>query len=210
MESRHGRRAVLCDALRTAAGGMLSSAAFAQNRVPPLSNAEEWLQEALTTRSLAAPLRLSRFVEPIYYLLEPGILWKPNPDNGTQFESILVSPGFVTDLASIPPVLFPALRADGEYAQAAIVHDYLYWTQRTTRAYADEVFRIAMRDLEVRPREIGSIYSAVRAFGQTPWDRNAEMKRGGERRFLKNFPKLATSRWAEWKRDSANFYEQDL
>jgi hypothetical protein len=193
-----------------AAAAALPSAVPAQAVNPPLTTAEQWLDEALSTRGLGAPMRLSRFVEPVYFVLSPGITWTPNQDNGPQYTTVNVPEGFVTDLASIPPILFSVFRADGDYAQAAIVHDYLYWTQRTTRAYADDVFRIAMRDLEVRPATIQQIYAAVRSFGQASWEQNAKLKRGGEHRFLKNFPALAATRWINWKRDPENFHMQDL
>jgi hypothetical protein len=204
------RRALLSLGLQASGLCLLHSAASAQAVPSRPSNAEDWLEKALSRRALDSPLRLSRFVEPIYYVLEPGFSWTPNPDNGPQYSTVKVPPGFVTDLASIPPPLFPILRADGEYAQAAIVHDYLYWTQRTTRAHADEVFRIAMRDLEVRRVEIESMSVAVRTFGQGSWDRNAELKRQGEKRFLKRVPTKATTRWTDWKVDVANFHAQDL
>lgn len=173
-------------------------------------DAIRWIEDATSSKSLAAPLRLSRFVEPIYYLLEPGIIWTPNPDNGTKFSKVKVPTGFITDLASIPPAFFSILRPDDEYAQAAIVHDYLYWTQRTTRDYADEVFKIAMRDLEVNPLQIRSISLAVQAFGQSAWDNNRKLKRAGERRFLKNYPTEARTRYSAWRSESTNFYPGDL
>ena len=46
--------------------------------------------------------------------------------------------GFVTDFASIPPIFYSVLRPDGEYAYAAVIHDYLYWTQTRPREDADE------------------------------------------------------------------------
>lgn len=210
MSSTWTRRALLWRGFSASALGLLPIPAFAQGDGQSEPAAAVWLEQALAIKSLGAPLRLSRFVEPIYYVLAPGIAWKPNPDNGPQYSAVTVPEGFITDLASIPPLLFPILRADGEYAQAAIVHDYLYWTQRTTRDYADEVFRTAMRDLEVKPAEIQSIFAAVRLFGQSAWDRNGELKKSGERRFLKGFPTEARTRWAEWKRNPDHFHVDDL
>lgn len=204
------RRAWLRDCAWTASIAAFPGAAWPQPVSPPPATAEQWLEEALTTKGLGAPLRLSRFVEPVYFVLDPGVTWTPNPDNGPQYSTVRVPDGFVTDLASIPPALFPVLRADGDYAHAAIVHDYLYWTQRTSREYADDVFRIAMRDLEVQSAVIRSIHFAVRTFGQSSWDENVKLKRGGERRFLKAYPSQATTRWANWKRNPDNFHPRDL
>jgi len=162
--------------------------------------AEQWLDLASGTKSLSSPLFLSRFVEPIYFLTD-SFTWTPNPDNGPAYSTVVVPRGFVTDLASIPPIFFPLLRADGEYAQAAILHDYLYWAQTTTRLHADDIFRIAMRDLEVAPHIIWQLYNAVKVFGQSAWDDNEQLRLRGERRVLKRFPALAATRWSTWKLD---------
>lgn len=204
------RRAFLYDGLLASAVGACPVLSMAESKAASPTTAEEWLEEVQSSKALAAPLRMSRFVEPVYYLLDPGVIWTPNPDNGPSYTAVHVPQGFVTDLASIPPTLFPLLRADGEYAQAAIVHDYLYWTQRTTREYADDVFRIAMRDLEVASFQVKTIHAAVRAFGQAAWDRNAGWKRAGERRFLKTFPTQAATRWSNWKLDFSRFHPGDL
>ena len=205
------RRAAMTVLVKSAATGCfcvagLANMARAQETNPGTSTAaEEWMERVLQTKSLDKPLAISRFVEPMYYLLVP-FTWTPNPDNGPRFKPVTVPRGFVTDLASIPPLLFPVLRADGEYAQAAIVHDYLYWFQTTTREYADEVFKIAMRDLEVSPVQMISIYDAVRGLGQSAWDTNARLRASGERRVLKKFPTAANTRWAVWKQ-SPEFFE---
>ena len=205
-EKLHSRRILLSTSLLSLCSSFPLYSWSQDGAQPKPQTAEEWLEEALTTRALSGPLNMSRFVEPMYILLDPGFIWEPNPDNGKQFHKIVVPGGFVTDLASIPRALFSILRPDGDYAQAAIVHDYLYWTQTTTRKYADEVFRVAMRDLEVAPRILETIYFAVRTFGQDAWDENSKLKRGGEKRFLKKFPKEAKTRWQDWKQDSANFF----
>lgn len=168
--------------------------------------AEAWLDGVLITKGLDRPLALSRFVEPWYYLLEP-FTWTPNKDNGPKYTSITVPRGFVTDLASIPPPLFSVLRADGEYAQAAILHDFLYWFQTFSREMSDDIFRVAMRDLEVSPHQISVIHAAVRSsFGQKAWDDNIRRQSLGERRLLKKFPTAAATRWASWKNRSDVFY----
>lgn len=171
---------------------------------PTIQTAEQWIETVLRVKGIDQPLAVSRFLEPMYYLLKP-INWSPNPDNGSEYSPVVVPTGFVTDLASIPTVLFPVLRPDGQYMQAAIVHDYLYWFQISTREHADNVFRIAMRDLEVKPAVVSVIFSAVRAFGQKAWDDNRDSKERGERRVLKVFPKNSTTYWRDWKKHIENF-----
>lgn len=147
--------------------------------------------------------KLSRFVEPIWFLLAP-ISWRPNvlqPD----YPPVTVPTGFVTDLASIPRPFFSLLRPDGEYAYAAIVHDYLYWDQSGSRDEADNVLKLCMKDFSVSPSDAALIYDAVRIFGKSSWQKNAELKRSGERRILTKFPTDPTIRWHDWKKNPANF-----
>jgi hypothetical protein len=169
-------------------------------------NKEEWMAQwmAVTARASESPLHLGRFREPIYFLLKP-ITWQPNSDQVGKFEAVEVPAGFVTDLASIPPIFYTALRPDGEYAYAAIIHDFLYWTQTRPRAIADEVFKLAMADFEVSNMTISAIYQAIRRFGGRAWDENAKLRTEGEKRVLKGFPSSAGIRWADWKKKSDVF-----
>ncbi len=111
--------------------------------------AETWMTEWMqgVSKSPGGVLKLSRFREPIYFLLAP-ISWTPNPGQ-TGSETVTAPTGFVTDLASIPAVFYSLLRPDGEYAYAAIIHDYLYWTQTRSRDEADDIFNLAMEDFEI-------------------------------------------------------------
>jgi Protein of unknown function (DUF1353) len=126
-------------------------------------------------------LLLGRFRDPWYYLIEP-IYWIPNIDQRGHFQRVAVPKGFVTDLASIPWQFWSVLRPDGEYAYAAIVHDYLYWAQTRTRLVSDEILKSSMEDFNVDKLKIQTIYGAVRAFGESAWNENARLKANGERR----------------------------
>jgi hypothetical protein len=181
---------------------------------------EEWMAQVLKqTRRRRVPgvnpprggpafystsrLLLGRFRDPWYYLIEP-ISWIPNPGQ-VNFEKVRVPRGFVTDLASIPPIFYPWLRPDGEYAYAAIVHDYLYWTQTRTRLMSDEILKSSMEDYRVDKRKIRAIYNAVRAFGESAWNENARLKADGERRILQRFPRTSLINWTDWKQRSDVF-----
>jgi len=146
-----------------------------------------------------SPLQLGRFREPIYFLLD-SITWKPNAEQATQFDPVKVPLGFVTDLASIPRIFFTLLRPDDDYAYAAIVHDYLYWTQARTRTVSDQIFKMAMRDFSVARWKLYAIYQAVSWFGGRAWNDNALLKKAGERRVLKQFPPDTLTLWTTWKR----------
>jgi hypothetical protein len=58
--------------------------------------------------------------------------------------SVIVPAGFVTDYASIPRPLWVMYAPHDRYSRAAVVHDYLYWSQRCTREQADNIFMLAM------------------------------------------------------------------
>lgn len=80
--------------------------------------------------------------------------------------------GFMTDFASIPRVFWIVLPKWGKYGNAAVVHDWLYWSQKRERNAADQIMLEAMGVLDVPIWKRFSIYWAVRAFGWIAWNRN--------------------------------------
>src|SRR5256885_9984018 len=103
--------------------------------------AEKWMDTWMAGRRLPiGALHLFRFKDPFYVLTSP-IAWKPNADQDPTLEPVEVPKGFVTDLASVPRIFWSYLRPDGNYAYAAIIHDYLYWVQSRAREAADLVFK---------------------------------------------------------------------
>lgn len=92
---------------------------------------------------------------------------------------LIVPAGFVTDLASVPDIAEPLLPRAGEYSDAAILHDYLYWTQSCTREQADNIMSIAMKEAGVAPWKDLLIHSAVRLGGQDAWNANRTRRASG-------------------------------
>ncbi|QVW28681.1 hypothetical protein pEaSNUABM8_00184 [Erwinia phage pEa_SNUABM_8] len=94
---------------------------------------------------------------------------------------VTVPAGFVTDLASIPPVLQPMLHPDGPWAAAACVHDMLYQktptpvpypdtpegnlSRASTKEFADLMFLRIMEMMGVDKFIAKSFYEAVSNFG---------------------------------------------
>ena len=70
---------------------------------------------------------------------------------GSTGKTILVPAGFVTDFASTPRAMWSFLPPFGTYQKAAVMHDYLYWTQGCTRKQADDILWEAMVESEVQP-----------------------------------------------------------
>lgn len=134
-----------------------------------------------------------------YYMIQP-IAWEPGDKHKARFKRVEVPQGFVTDLASIPRIFWRELPRTGRYAHAAIVHDFLYWTQTVARAVADEIFDIDMIETGTPGWKASAIAGAVRTFGSGAWEENARLKAKGEKRFLKKFPTDPTVTWADWKK----------
>jgi hypothetical protein len=103
---------------------------------------------------------LYELVEPLTVVMEVGI----------GEIRITVPAGFVTDLATVPRVLWPLMAPSGQHQLAAIVHDYLYQcVGAVSRFLADAIFRDLMAHLDVPLWRRVSAYYAVRAFGGRHW-----------------------------------------
>jgi len=117
---------------------------------------------------------------------------------------VIVPRGFVTDFASIPQplqLLRGRLSTTGRYGNAAVVHDYLYWRQDCSRAQADNILAIAMKDAGVSLLERKIIYEAVRQFGQSAWDGNRSARQAGMIRTVAppNDQVPLTGTWEEYR-----------
>jgi hypothetical protein len=166
--------------------------------------ADKWMHGWMeSTRAAQGTLHVMRFSDGMYCLTRK-IGWSPN-DNKKNLPAVDVPLGFVTDFASIPRVFWSALPRDGSYTYAAIIHDFLYWTQATTREAADDVFYEAMLDFKVNPIAREAIFTAVRLAGGSAWDQNRKLKASGEKRLLKLLPADPTISWETWKVDAENF-----
>lgn len=81
--------------------------------------------------------------------------------------------GFQFDGASIPSIFWIAIYSpyNPKVLRAALVHDYLYATQITTRKYADDTFRDLLAQCHVTPWRRRAMWLAVRWFGWIYWMR---------------------------------------
>lgn len=116
-------------------------------------------------------------------------------------QKIIVPRGFVTDFASVPRIFWTFFPKHGEYTRAAIVHDYLYWQQQCSREQADELFDIVMEDSDVDSTSRFTIYAAVRVWGDSSWQENAELREQGFVRVIPqrymNFP--VKTKWLNYR-----------
>jgi hypothetical protein len=99
---------------------------------------------------------------------------------GSTMDKIVVPKGFVTDFASIPqPFWSMGLSPYGQYGRAAVVHDFLYWTQACTRPQSDRLLLIAMKESSVALFDESMIYEGVNVGGEPAWKANAAERNAG-------------------------------
>ena len=104
---------------------------------------------------------------------------------GSTTDRIVVPKGFVTDFASIPVGLWSlGLSPHGQYSRAAVIHDYLYWTQGCRRDQADRLMLIAMKESGVDNLDEFLVYQGVNLGGQGAWDDNARERQAGLPRII--------------------------
>lgn len=151
--------------------------------VTSLADSASFLDDDLYLIDLNDPYRkpptraaLLDFRDGKFWMLAQNMIYEV----GTRGEKIVVPAGFVTDLTSVPPRVRSYVSVAGKHKRAAIIHDYLYWTQECEdRETADKVMRAAMQDLQVRPDRIWAVYAALRAAGGNAWRENQNDRKKG-------------------------------
>lgn len=89
----------------------------------------------------------------------------------------IIQQGFVTDLASIPRILWIIWPPFGNYLEAAVLHDYLY-SKGLNKQCADKTFLFVMEIYGVGWITRNLFYLAVKIFGN-PEKSIQEFKRRG-------------------------------
>jgi len=98
---------------------------------------------------------------------------------------VVVPRGFVTDFASIPQFLSSfGLSPHGQYSRAAVIHDYLYWTQGCSKEQSDRLLVIAMKESKVGSFDEFAVFQGVSGFGASAWTSNAREKTSGLPRII--------------------------
>ena len=99
--------------------------------------------------------------------------------NGDTVANIRVPRGFVTDLASTPRRFWALYPPFGKYLSAAILHDYLYWTQICDRNMADDIFYQTMKTSGVDQATQAIFLMVLKSQGELAWqENNAEKQKG--------------------------------
>lgn len=123
---------------------------------------------------------------------------------GKTNERIVVPKGFVTDFASIPPLfVLMGLTPQNQYSRAAVIHDYLYWSQGCTKDQADRLLVIAMKESRVGKSDEFVVYQGVKIGGGKAWEENkAERKSGFPRIIPEKYlhPNDPNMNWPEYRK----------
>lgn len=125
----------------------------------------------------------------------PNRLWElagPLRFKSNRYGLICVPKGFVTDLASVPRLLWAYLPPFGNYTRSAVIHDALYTFQQIngqpiTRKIADRILNEAMGDDDTGNWERNIIFIGVRLGGWLRWHqakralkRNMTLQKGNQ------------------------------
>jgi Protein of unknown function (DUF1353) len=191
---------------------MLTS--FARLRTPLLLGALSLLTGCASKNPSFNPTELETFLAQtmVFSGLVPSPVVQPFGDNkawvtvrelryvvGESGDAIVVPAGFVTDFASIPEALWSfGLSPHGQYSRAALIHDYLYWSQGCSREQADRLMLIAMKESRVTKIDEAAIYAAVRTFGDSAWSENSKERALGMPRVLPKSALLHRDPNADW------------
>jgi hypothetical protein len=161
---------------------------------------QDWINKwlGIGTRALG-PTVLMPFGDMDYYIVYRPISWSPPNPSADGLPTITVPKGFVTDLASIPIYFWWFLPPTGRHGHAAILHDWLYWEQGTSREVADRIFDEVMQEMAVSLLLRKAMWSAVRVYAGGYWDEGTKEKARGVSRVLKRFPDTPVVTWNEWR-----------
>lgn len=85
---------------------------------------------------------------------------------------LTVPSGFITDLASVPRLPFIYLVLNGVADMPGVLHDYLYSCSRFDREICDKIFLKAMLSIGVPKWKAYLIYTAVRLFGESHYNKD--------------------------------------
>ena len=132
--------------------------------------------------ALKTPFSATVTADGKYWIVNEPLIYE-QPKTKQSFE---VPRGFVTDMASVPRLFWSAFPPCGKYTPAAVVHDYIYWSQppNCDQKCADDLLLVAMEESGVNLVSRKAIYAGVRVGGKSSWDENARLQKAGTIRFV--------------------------
>ncbi len=136
------------------------------------------LMSACSTIKPNSPAVLSPFGDGTQWVLREDMVFELTSDDEVT-ASIRVPKGFVTDLASTPRRVWALYPPFGKYLSAAILHDYLYWTQMCERDQADKIFYQAMKQSHVDLATQAIFLMILKSQGLPAWQQNQQERADG-------------------------------
>jgi len=134
---------------------------------------------------------MSRFTQVLLVSpMDDGNTWVLMRDFGYEVgeeasgDTIEVPIGFMTDFASVPWIFQWWIPKWGKYGNAAVIHDWLYWSQSRPRKASDLILLQAMEVMGVDGIRKNAIFIGARALGWWAWLRNQEDRESGFNRVL--------------------------
>ena len=115
--------------------------------------------------------------QPGVWIVSAALDWRPLNGRLRGCDDVVVPPGTLTDLASVPRVLrnVPFLDTTGRSRRGAVLHDFLYrggvfrCGRRPTRGEADRILFRALRADGCSRWVAGVFYAGVRVGGWAAW-----------------------------------------
>ena len=107
-------------------------------------------------------------------------------------DTVHVPPKFMTDFASVPRLLWWVFPQWGKYGNAAVIHDWGYWSKERTRKETDRIFLEGMEVLGVGSVKRQLMYYAVRLFGWLAWHAAGKRKDRNESKIAFRIPEKST------------------
>jgi hypothetical protein len=99
--------------------------------------------------------------------------------------AIWIEPGFYTDFASIPQILWNIYPPFGDdWIKAAVAHDGIYAAERFKRSTCDWVFLEALQDNGANWFDRNVFYTSVRSGGWNVWRKHTEATKEAARKFV--------------------------
>lgn len=112
-------------------------------------------------------------------------------------DTVQVPVKFMTDFASVPRPLWVVFPQWGKYGNAAVIHDWGYWSKERTKAETDRIFLEGMTVLGVGAITRTVMYLAVHLFGGFAWRSAGRRKARNESKVAYRIPEKSTQQKAD-------------
>lgn len=123
-----------------------------------------------------APLAVSPADDKFWVLLTDNFVYDVGEEGSG--DTVHVPLGFTTDFASTPSILWSIMGgAWGKHGNAAVIHDWLYYSQTRPKHEADNIFHEGMLVSGCNKVHAWLMWKAVSWFGAHAWKHNEEIAR---------------------------------